>query len=372
MNAQGFFELLAGNVSFTGLNISTTAGTSGTDILTSSSNLLMMIPQTFNNINQTITINFTDANSVNHTLSCSLNGSSWGRGQCVTYTVTMLGLAKKYLRNPLWYVAENNVRSFNTSTKVVTFETNPQAIGLPMFYIWGDALSYFGKQGSSYNEYWLGNVTDGTTTFKYHLPVQKEWYSIIPTSLAVFAQKYSDHYQTDGGLVTSAQSCIFGYNTDTKAGIDDWSYWSTYSTKNERYAIRYLGTIYCSVWKYQFDASSNVFTVTAKLIDRLEKDDATLATILSGYMNNGVTWWNTNVEAKGEIQRFFFAAGERAGTGSGATYHDFGQYISATIEANNPPTYNGRIFQFYFWDDAFMGYDNVDTWGMSVRLFRNK
>ena len=77
----------AGNVSYTGLNITTTEGVNGTDILTSSSNLLMLIPQTFTSDDQKITISFTDASSIDHTLSCSLKGTSWTRGQCITYSV---------------------------------------------------------------------------------------------------------------------------------------------------------------------------------------------------------------------------------------------------------------------------------------------
>lgn len=65
---------------------------------------------------------------------------------------------------------------------------------------------------------------------------------------------------------------MFGYDATTKAGITDNSYWNAYSTGTDvRYAIRFLGTDYCSVWKYQtkdngpFEGTTQyVLVVTAK------------------------------------------------------------------------------------------------------------
>jgi hypothetical protein len=83
-------------VSFTGLDVATTEGTANTAII-SGDNTLMMIPQSFDNNNQTITISLTDANSVQHTLNYILNGTSWTQGQCITYTITTNGLLWDYV-----------------------------------------------------------------------------------------------------------------------------------------------------------------------------------------------------------------------------------------------------------------------------------
>ena len=93
-----FFEAdtLAGNVSFTGLNVATTENTPNTAILTGD-NTLMMIPQSFDDDDQKITILFTDGNSVQHSVSCTLNGTSWTQGQCITYTITTDGLVWEYV-----------------------------------------------------------------------------------------------------------------------------------------------------------------------------------------------------------------------------------------------------------------------------------
>ena len=189
-------------------------------------------------------------------------------GNKYIYNVTCTNKDKRL--NPLWYVAENNVKSYNSSTKVVTLETSPTAAGSAYCYSWSDAIAYFANYGSSYDSYWGGDITDGTTGFKYHLPCRKEWLSIIPSESNVFTADF----MPSGGLVSSAQTCIFGYSDGTKTGIDDWSYWSTYTTANVRYALRFLSTPYCSAWKYEF--SGSVLTVTAKLIDYLDKNDASL------------------------------------------------------------------------------------------------
>ena len=82
-------------MSFTGLDISTIKGTENTPVMTGD-NTLMLIPQTFTNDNQKITIVFTDADG-EHTLTHSLNGSSWVRGTSIAYSITTSGLLWEYV-----------------------------------------------------------------------------------------------------------------------------------------------------------------------------------------------------------------------------------------------------------------------------------
>ena len=96
LDTNTWTDTSAGNVSFTGLDVATTEGTANTAII-SGDNTLMMIPQSFDNNNQTITISLTDANSVQHTLNYILNGTSWTQGQCITYTITTNGLLWDYV-----------------------------------------------------------------------------------------------------------------------------------------------------------------------------------------------------------------------------------------------------------------------------------
>ena len=271
--------------------------------------------------------------------------------------------------NPLWYVAENNVKSYNSSTKVVTLETNPAAAGSAYCYSWSDAIAYFANYGSSYDSYWGGDITDGTTGFKYHIPVQKEWFSVLPSNANVF-NNISSSYQPSGGLVSSAQTCIFGYNDETKTGVDDWSYWSTYTASSKvRYALRYLGTPYCSAWKYEL--SGSVLTVTAKLIDYLDKNDASLGTKFAAYMNDA-SFWTTLNEDEGALKRQFYAVGYRNNSSNGGTgtadydIGTYGHYWTAT------ETSFESARQLYFHSGGLHVHIMDKKWGCSIRLFRNE
>lgn len=240
--------------------------------------------------------------------------------------------------NALWYVAENNVKSYNYSTKVVTLESDPTTAGSAQCYDWYDAMAYFSKQGSSYDAYWAGDITDGTTAFKYHLPCMKEWISVVGS----YTDMFNSSFQPSGGLISSAQTCIFGYNDATKAGIADWSYWSPYSEAvsghHIRYAFRYLGTPYCSVWKYDISTNGHTVTITSRLIDYLEKNDASLGNKLTSYMNDASFWTSLN-EDEGALKRIFYFVGwcwnsGNPRTGTADTYLDTDGYYWSTTEAS--------------------------------------
>lgn len=271
-------------------------------------------------------------------------------------------------KNPLWYVAESNVKSFNAVGRHVTLEPDPTTTGSSFCFNWADAMSYFARQSSSYNVYWEGDITDDSARFHYHLPVQKEWLSVLPTTSNVFS---TTDFWPGGGLVGSAASCIFGYDSTTQAGLDDWSYWSAYTADaNVRYAIRFLGTDYCSVWKYQF--SGSVMTITAKLIDCIQKDDAALATRLSDYIARDAAWWNDNTDANGGVQRKFSLVGYYYNGGTGGSgvadvnNGSFGYHWSATAA-----TSSNSIAMIFGGDDYLIIRGTSTISGLSVRLFRD-
>ena len=116
------------------------------------------------------------------------------------------------------------------------------------------------------------------------------------------------------------------YYATTKAGnIRDYSYWNAYSTGTDvRYAIRFLGTDHCSVWKYQtkdngpFEGTTQyVLVVTAKIIDKLETTDASLETKLNEYIAKDDDWWDYNNKNAGAVQRKFYTLGYCEHNGSG-------------------------------------------------------
>ncbi len=272
-------------------------------------------------------------------------------------------------RNPLWYVAENNVKSYNKGYKTVTLETDPATAGSSYTYSYSDAVGLFGANHSSasYDGYLNGDITDGTTSFHYHLPTQMEWLGIIPS--ASEASIFSASNPTPNTIITEP-ACTFGYNDDTRygngnssnpntpVGNEYKSYWDDYSTANVRYAIRFIGTNYCSVWKYQWDTDKLI--VSSHLITTLNESDD-LATVLASLPSKPDSYWS-NDEAKGVVQRIFYAAGY-CSTGSGTAN------LNQSVRGYFWSTTTGKAFGFTSGSVVFYSKDN--QYGFSVRPFRN-
>ena len=160
-------DAFAGNLSFTGLSKSTTEGTSGTLILTDD-NTLMMIPQDFTSDNQTITISFAvSGEATPKTLTYNLNGSSWTKGQSITYSITTDGLVWAYVLEAtggeIDYTGGNvtfNVKSYRYK------RTTPSTIEALPWTVDGykaDGASTFSSSKPS----WITSITtsgDGTAT----------------------------------------------------------------------------------------------------------------------------------------------------------------------------------------------------------------
>ena len=381
-NEWDFTGKSAGNLSYTGLNIATTSGTSGTNILTSSSNLLMMIPQSFSNANQKITISFTEANGVSHTLTCTLNSSSWGRGQCITYTVTMLGIARKYLRNPLWYMAETNVKSYASGTKVVTLETSATTGGSKTCYNWSTAMSYFGANHTTtqYDGYKDGDIKDNNNSvYTYHLPTSKEMVSILGFSgnTNIFSSSVAASTVLNNG---TTNLCRFGFSDATKNNdIRDISYWGSVGT-NLRYAIRFLDTNYCSVWKYQLNTSTSVLTISSRIIDKISSSNTSLlSTTMSTISNAASSYWAEDA-VNGVIQRNIYIVGHYSGSngegGNGtANSGGYAYYWTTTNTYSGGTTYssNGSSPSYLGFGSGKLQISETDPgyfWGYPIRLFR--
>ena len=254
-------------------------------------------------------------------------------GASATYQVIVSTIDVRL--NPLYYVAEKDVESI--SAGVVTFDSGePNDLTGKTQYKWSEAMGSFANGAASYDTYWdASTITDASGSFTYHLPCLKEWNSIIPADFTPVDPApgncnpniFKDVFYKDGGYVFTkgdlttidwpVVTCMFGYDATTKAGITDNSYWNAYSAGTDvRYAIRFLGTDHCSVWKYQtkdngsFQGTNQyVLVVTAKIIDKLEKTDASLEAKLNEYIAKDDDWWDYNNENAGAVQRKFYTLG---------------------------------------------------------------
>lgn len=264
-------------------------------------------------------------------------------GASATYQVIVSTIDVRL--NPLYYVAEKDVESIPAG--VVTFDSGePNDLTGKTQYKWSEAMGSFANGAASYDTYCdASTITDASGSFTYHLPCLKEWNAVIPadftdidaggnTNPNIFG---SDFYKDGGYVFTKGDNstvdwpvvtCMFGYDATTKAGITDNSYWNAYSAGTDvRYAIRFLGTDHCSVWKYQtkdngvFGSTTDnqyVLIVTAKIIDKLETTDASLEAQLNEYIAKDDDWWDYNNENAGAVQRKFYTLGHCEHNGYGS------------------------------------------------------
>jgi hypothetical protein len=299
------------------------------------------------------------------TITASVDPTEKFTGASATYKVVVLESIARL--NPLYYLTESDVTDISAAG-VVTFDNDPTTLTGKTIYKWSEAMSNYAKQPGVYDEYWNGHtgktITDDSNEFYYHLPCLQEWNTIIPADFSQLDNDGNmnpnifgtDFYQDGGctfkktsGVVTyvdwpaddaNATKCVFGYDATTQAGIKDYSYWNPCPTQTDvRYAIRFLGTDYCSVWKYEtkdngvFDNTTFnqfKFVITAKLINKLEKTDASLESILAEYMAKDDAWWNNNNPNAGAVQRVFYTFGYLNNGESARSRFNEGFYWSTT------------------------------------------
>ena len=204
---------------------------------------------------------------------------------------------------PLWYISEYNVNN----SAGTSFATTANA---GYMFDWNTAMTTFTGATTSYDTYTKKNrsMTNGGS-YKWHLGIFSEWLSIFPA--------YQGHTQGNLGLsgYSDVMTVKFGYNSTTKNGIVDKSWWYQKSGDgNEIHAIRFLGTDYCSAWKYKY--ASNTLTVSATLID-----------VVAANATAAQTWYNSNwssttfdnSNSNYRVQRTFYSYGYRTGNGSTVT-----------------------------------------------------
>ena len=274
-----------------------------------------------------------------------------------TVSVTCSGFTDVTM-NPLWYVAQYNM----TSATAMASTDNAG-----YFFNWSTAMSNFAAQSASYDDYKTASKSVGGVN--YHLPVQAEWWSIVPGANTNIWDYVSSSSTT--AYKSAYITPKWGYNSTTKAGVSESS-WFKYVSATELHAIRFLGTDYCSAWKWVWSGST--LTISATLIGSVANSESAAS---SWYSSNwsSVTWGNN--DSKGAVQRSFYARGFAyssnlsGGTASSASNDagSAGHYWSATESNSN------QAWRLYFGSAFGSGYAYVSNYGkangFSVRLFRD-
>jgi len=283
------------------------------------------------------------------TITVTLGATTNYKEVTADFDVTVNALSKDL--NALSFVTEYNVCYDGSSTFSFGSSDN-QAY----FFSWYDAMRYFTISSNSsasdgaisdYSAYTTGS---GSKISGYHMPVRGEWLSIAPTtSTNIWSLSGSE----------SISGVIWGCDATTKAGITDNSYWVR--SGNEMRAIRFLGTDYCSAWKYTYSGST--LTVSATLIEKTAIADAA-----TWYSNN---WASVNFSNECGVTRNFYALGDRldgnySGSSADSSIGNVTHFWSTTL--SGVKAYNFRIdaSDIEVYEDT-----NARGCGFPVRLFKD-
>lgn len=270
----------------------------------------------------------------------------------VTYEIEM---------NPLWYVAPYNMTNSATGSSATLTMAAEDDEG--HFYRWADAMSTFAAQTIGYNVYKTAGKNVGGVN--YHLPIQSEYWSIVP---GINVSNIWDYVSSSNTTAYKSDyiTPIWGYNSTTKAGVSETS-WFRYVSSNELHAIRFLGTDYCSAWKWEW--SSGMLTISATLIGSVTNSADGANNWYESHWSS-VTWGNN--DSKGAVQRSFYARGWASSTTAtaNAAAGSLGYYWSAS-DSGNGSTYSTHAFYMQFRNGSASVPNASMTEGYSVRLFRD-
>jgi hypothetical protein len=314
----------------------------------------------------TVFTNGTTGTTVTITVTCAADVHY--NAASATYTLTILPTYDIKM-NPLYYVSERYVIS------ATEFASQDNA---GYFFTWTDAMANFAAQTTTYNTYKTANKSMVGSSDKWHLPTEKEWLGIVPgqNNVNIF------EFTTAGNAIYKPTyvTAVWGYNTTTKAGVSESSYWKKISDR-EIHAIRFLGTEYCSAWKYEligdFTSSSyGYMRISATLIEQVANNSESA----ENWYNNKfsvVTWGNNSED--GAAQRVFYARGYRtsgSGSGSAANLYQgaYGYGWSTTENPDNSAIVWALVFcggSTYQWHAQIHSQSFGKGYAWGVRLFRD-
>ena len=278
----------------------------------------------------------------------------------------------------------------NTKKCEVTVESTIDIKMNPLYYLSTTNMKKSGSSNilaSSTNDGYFYSQTElpakgSSPVSGYHMPDLQEWLSIIPawhenyplTNDGLIASSLTNSNYTIGGddpnswvwsgkvsrYLNRFVQVKFGYDNDTKAGIWESSYFRYVSATDIR-AIRFLGTDYCSAWRYVW--SGGKVTIYATLIGNVENTEAAAQTAY----NNWNTYTFGDDEAKGAVKREFIARGYKHPTDN--DMYDQNKAFGYWHYSKNEK----RVVYSSNFDNTYnkIGVNKFSTLRFEIRLFRD-
>ena len=180
-------------------------------------------------------------------------------GTTATFSATIKPLTADM--NPLYYVAPYNMTGTNTMGVADSDGAH---------WTWSGAMTNFAASTTAYTNYQNASKTITGESGTYHLPVRGEWVSIMPAFTS------GENLLTTTTGTTRNSNVVFGFDANTKAGFSETSYIVKVSN-TEWHVLRYLGSDYCSAWKYELQGTTGVdlkLVISSTFIDRIEQANA--------------------------------------------------------------------------------------------------
>lgn len=182
------------------------------------------------NVTTTETNNY---NAVSVPVSCSVQVRGIDISQITAGTTT---------NNPLYYVSDREVNSSATGF------TTPTNSGSSVYWQdWNYTMNKFVGNTTSKSGYNSTSIVNWEST-RWVLPTKEMWLSIVPGPVADILEFESSTIRTEASSCFKIAQTVTAYK----------SYWSDNigtSPNLAIYAIRFIGTNYCSVWKYSLEGT---------------------------------------------------------------------------------------------------------------------
>lgn len=264
----------------------------------------------------------------------------------------------KLTDNPLWWVAQYNLAQNKTSF-VAAHSTSSQ-------YCF------------NFNDAKVASVTISGTA--YHQPDFSEQVSIIPYDNSKNTGSGSYIFGFTGTLASPTEFVEKGCTVGGASVASTTSIWGKNADKDS-YAIRFIGTSYCSAWHYKWVTSPcNGLLIESYLLSGVTTLDQAKAKMAEANFTSTIFTGTANAEAANQTptsstlttnafcQRFLPACGWKNGSSGVA---DLYQGASALYWSSTADGVSAG-FIWYFTSSGILGEDSgSQSSGYSVRLFRN-
>lgn len=268
-----------------------------------------------------------------------------------------LSKAASQTNNPLYYMAEYN---YNGSG----FYTNNNY----------NSSSYW--MCNWYYAYYNRNKTYTISSKNYHIGSNAEWLGVLPQSNPTdITYNNPLEYPETGAVIKNGNRTIpnsisvyitTGNITDSGTDSGAWTI----------YAVRFIDTDYCSVWKYSRRATSTStsggqLTIESFILDKKIRNIVDAKALITALANRTISW----PSGSGTIKRQLPAAGSGGNIGSSAvgqnvttlgSVGDYAYYMTST-ELNST---QGKIMRCNYATFYTGGYYEK-TYGLPLRLFSN-